>query len=125
MPPTREIEIHYRDASRYFEFLEAFFGREGVDTTLAKVDKEMKLETGAYLHYWVKPKNAVWLGLQEGRKFINEKIPFAGNLNPNMELSLELAAKLMTLTDSMPEQKIAEFRSRILGSDDISPIFLS
>jgi hypothetical protein len=120
---VREIKINDKEASRYFEYLEEFLGRDGTDSRLARVGKELNLETGAYLHYWVKPKNAVWLGLKESRRFITERIPFAGNLNSNMEISLELAAKLMTLTDSMPQQTITEFRSRLLGSDDISPIF--
>jgi hypothetical protein len=114
---SREIEVSDREAARYFEFLEGFFGSERLDARLARIDREMMQEKGAYLYYWVIPKNAFWQGVREGREFISKKIPFAGNLSPNMELPLELAAKLMKFMDSMSEQKISEFRNRILKNE--------
>ncbi len=118
----REIEVIDREAGRYFAFLETFFGTKSLHTKLTKVNSELKQERGAYLHYYVLPKNAFWLGIQEGRKYIDVRAPFAGSLTPNMELCLELAAKLIALKDSMPEEKIDEFRKRLLGEDIISPV---
>jgi len=120
---SREIEIRDYEAGKYFEFLEGFFSSDALDEKLQKLEREVSQEQGAYLRYWVIPKSAFWLGIKEGRRFLKEKMPFARALaGTNMELPVEFAAKFMKLTDSMPKQRIDDFKQRILGADSVFPI---
>jgi len=100
----------------YIDFLEKYLGADNVTHRLQQINREIQMESGAYLHYWLLPNSSFWLGLQEAR----QQLP---TITDSLEKTLEIAAKLQTLYYSMSSRVRNDLRTRILNADDLSPIF--
>jgi hypothetical protein len=117
--PILDTEAH--DAINY---LVGFLGEQQVDNKIRRTHQILSMESGAYLEYWVKPNASFWLGLEVCRTLIREYGTLAGLLTKDLYFPVEFAAELRELSKSMPEKRQKDFRSRILKSDSLAPVFL-
>ena len=117
----RSLDVHDYSAGKFFGRLEDFLGAAEIDRRLARIDVELRSETGLYLREWVMPKRAWWLGFREARAIMRRNGSFRRAITPIMERPLQTAAKVSMLHSSMPDWKQHEFRSRILADDVLDP----
>jgi len=120
----RELAVHDTDAHAVVGFLVDFLGEKQVLARISRAHRIISMETGNYLEYWVRPNWSFWLGLEAARAQIQEHGSLTGVLTGEMFYPIELAAKIRHFSQSMPEVRLAEFRSRILTSDYLPPVFL-
>jgi hypothetical protein len=112
----RTISVCTSEIPRYINFLEEYIGKAEVINRLEQITRIIQIENGAYLHYWLLPNLAFWIGLHETRQQVK-------TISSSLEKTVEIAAKLQALYYSMPNRVIDDFRARILKADYLSPIF--
>lgn len=112
------------EAHNAINYLVGFLGEQQVEDKIRRTHQILSIESGAYLEYWVKPNASFWLGLEACRTLIRKYGTLAGLLKEDLYFPVEFAAELRELSKSMPEKRQADFRSRILKSDYLAPVFL-
>ena len=117
----RSLEIHDYRAGQYFRRLIKFFGPEGINQRLSKIDKQIQSASGIYRRNWVIPRAAWWLGLKEARAIIQRNGSFRRAITILMERPLQTAVKISILHRTLTASKRNEFRSRILADDILEP----
>jgi hypothetical protein len=111
------IDVSTSRIPEYIDFLENYLGIVEVTHRLQQISRAIQMERGmAYLHYWLLPNSAFWIGLQEARQQVS-------TISPALENTLEVAAKLRILYSSMSSRVKDDLRTRILKADYLSPIF--
>jgi hypothetical protein len=120
----RELAVHDTEAHEFVDFLVNFLGQKRVFDRIRRAHRVISLERGNYLEYWVRPIYSFWLGLEAAMAHIKDHGTLAEALSREMFYPIELAAKLRHFSRSMPEIRLNEFRSRILTSDYLPPVFL-
>ena len=123
IPYPRKIELNDFEAKRYFRRLEEFLGSNEIDKRLKNIEREIQIERGVYRENWVYPNNVWWLGLQRARELCRYQSAKIFKLDSQMVKPLETAVKLSRLYGSMPQSKRKEFCTRILTSNNLTPIF--
>lgn len=118
----RTFEVYDYSAGRYFKPLEQLLGPSEVDRRLARIDREIRIESGIYLDQWVIPRRSWWLGLREALDLMRNSRSFKRSITPAMERPLQTAVKLYRLDPGMPDWKRDEFRSRILSDEYMEPV---
>jgi len=117
----RALDVHDYSAGKYFSRLEELLGSDEIESRLARIEHEIRVESGIYLREWVVPKRAWWLGFRDARAIFHAGGSFRRAITPIMERPLQTAVKLSILHSNMPERKRREFASRILGDDILTP----
>jgi len=120
----RNIEMNTREARRYIQRLIAFLGTAGVESQLRGIDEEFQKEkpNPHYRSYWLEPRRAWWLGLKEALQLDRDGLSLRHRVSPNIEVLLHSARKLSMLFPTMPTWKREEYRSRLLGDPDPTPV---
>lgn len=115
-----DIEMNTREARRYVQRLVKFFGTAAVESQLQRIDEEFRKEKANqhYRRYWLEPRRAWWLGLQEALRLDRDGLSLRHRVSPNIEVLLHSARKLALLFPGMPTWKREEYRSRLLGDSD-------
>ncbi|MDA2928462.1 hypothetical protein MYX84_00705 [Acidobacteria bacterium AH-259-O06] len=70
---------------------------------------------------WVEPKNRWWMELSKAVEINRKGQRFVGRVN-EMSWFFETASYMSRLYPGMPRDKRKEFRQRILGSDNVTPV---
>lgn len=117
---ARDIEINTREARRIVQRLVEFLGTSAVNSQLHRIDAEFQTEkpNPHYRKYWLEPRRAWWLGLQEALRLDRDGLSLRHRISPTIEVLLHSARKLSLLLPGMPPWKRDEYRSRLLGDPD-------
>jgi Holliday junction resolvase len=119
----RNLFVVDTDVPKHIEFLEDFLGPAEIEHRLKSVDLALRTTSGIYRQYWVLPNSAFWIGLRQARRLISLGMDFAGRLTKEMRKTVEIAAKLDATREFMPQSVQNQFRGRILGSEQLTPVF--
>lgn len=121
---ARDIDMNTREARRYVQRLVEFLGNAAVESRLHRMDEEFRKErpNPHYRRYWLEPRRAWWLGLQEALKLDRDGLSLRHRVSPNIEVLLHSARKLAMLFPGMPTWKRVEYRSRLLRDPDPTPV---
>ncbi len=120
----RELSVHDTESRAFVDFLMDFLGKEEALERIKRVHRVIAMESGVYLSHWVIPNASFWLGLEACLTAIEHHGTLASRLTPEMYDPIEVAAKLRIFSKSMPQERLKEFRARILASDYLPPVFL-
>jgi hypothetical protein len=118
------IEMNTREARRYIQRLMSFLGTAGVESQLRGIDDEFQKEkpNPHYRRHWLEPRRAWWLRLKEALQLDRDGLSLRHRVSPNIEVLLHSARKLSMLLPTMPTWKREEYRSRLLGDPDPTPV---
>ena len=119
---SRTLDVLDTEVIDYVLFFENYIGTEEIYQKFSQIDRTMQIESGYYLRYWVIPNYSFWLEYRQARRLLTEKDKRV-ELNSTSKRPIGISATLKLFKSSMPAELWNEYRRRILGDENLQPIF--